>query len=223
MKLILCAVTLASISTLSAGVIFWTEGAGASQTGLGGTTVVDFNALAAGALGTYTSSIGTYSSGAQIVAPDIFGGAQLTSYVSVGVQSNTLSYSLLLNSPQSYFGLYWMAADPANLLQFYNGSTLVASYTGGSITAGLSPAYYGDPFTSTNANEAYVFVNFLSDNVNTNFTKVVFSNVDAGTGFESDNHTVLTATNTSSVPEPSAVAMLLTGLGAIAVSIRRRK
>jgi hypothetical protein len=207
---------------MSANIIFYTEAPGVESSHLGGTTIESFDSLTPGALGSYTSAIGTYSPGAQVMAPDIFGGANLTSYIAVGAESGALSYTLTFTSPQSFFGFYWQAIDAANLVQFYNGSQLVAAFSASNITAGLSSAYLGDPNTSTDATEMYAFVGFLSDNTATNFNQVTFSNLDPGTGFESDNHTIL-AGSSAPTPEPATYATVVPVLAGIAVAARRRR
>ncbi len=221
MKVTLLALFLASISQMSASIIYYAEAPGVQSSHLGGTVVEGFDPTNPGALGNYISQIGTYSPGAEVMAPDIFGGANQTNYVAVGQESGTLSYTLTFTQPQTFFGFYWLAIDPANVLQFYNGTTLVASYTGSDIMASLSSAYYGDPNTSTDMTEKYAFVGFISDNTQTNITSVTFSNTDPGTGFESDNHTIL-AGSPLPTPEPSTLLTLVPILGGVLAMARRR-
>ena len=220
MKFLLIISSLVSVSTLSANVIFSIEAATVQQTTIPGARTEDFNSLIPGQLGTYYSSIGLYSTGAAIVAPDLFGGANSTNYISVGQESGALSYSLTFYSPQAFFGLDWTGGDGSNKLQFYNGSTLVGTFTTFDIQAALPPnfvdyiPYFGNPNDGSDPLEPFFYVNFFSNDPSTNFTSVVFSNFDTTTGFESDNQSI--------VPEPSALGLLGAGLGAISL-IRRRQ
>lgn len=226
MKLPLLTLMLASLSTLSATVLMYTEAPGIQTTHLGGTVIESFNSLTPGLLGPYLSAVGTYSAGGSVQASDIFGGANMTSYMAVGPQSGAASYSLTFNGLQSFFGFYSLATDSQNLVQFYNGTTLVASFTGSDLTAGLSSAYFGNPNTSTDPLEKFVYVNFLSDNVATNFNRVVFSSTNpTGTGFETDNHTILAGSSGGEVstPEPSTIAMLIPALGGLFAASRCRR
>jgi hypothetical protein len=226
MKVTLLTLMLASLSTLSASVIFYAEAPGLQSTHLGGVVVETFDAVSPGGLGNYSSTIGHYSTGAQVVGPDIFGGANLSNYAAVGVQSGTSSYTLTFNGAQNFFGFYWLAMDVNNLVQFYNGVNLVASISASDVLGILSPAYYGNPNTSTNTTEPYAFIGFMSDNQATDFTSIVFVQTNPGMGFETDNHTVLASSNGGSVqptPEPATVAMLVPAIGALAFAARRRR
>jgi hypothetical protein len=223
MKSILCALMLASLSSVSASVIFIAEAPGVQSTTVANTTTVDFNSLPVGPLGTFVSAIGTYTSdattGAGITGPTIFGGANQTNYIGVGTESNTLSYSLQFKTPQTFFGFLWLAMDIANEVQFFKGTTLVGTVTAANVINAdiTSLFYFGNPTTGSDPNEPFAYVDFYSDDPSTNFDSVTFSNVTATTGFESDNHSILTP-----APEPSTIGMILPVAGAIAFAIRRR-
>jgi len=81
----------------------------------------------------------------------------------------------------------------------------------------LSSLYKGNPSNGQDPSEAFLFLNIFGTS-GTTFTSVVFSNSGTGTGFESDNQTILAST----VPEPSTYGMLFAGLSALGFVARRR-
>ena len=69
--------------------------------------------------------VGTYGQ-INVVKANVFGGAGgIGNYVSVGTTPVTLTFT----TPQRYFGLWWSAGDPRNVLQFYSGHTLIQTFT----------------------------------------------------------------------------------------------
>jgi hypothetical protein len=220
-KLALGFCLVAGVSTLSASIIVTAEAPGVQATTVSGTITESFNSLPVGALGVYVSPVGTYQTGAQIVPPDAFGGANQTDYISVGAQSGTTSYILDFNGLQSYFGLYWAAGDIRNRLEFFNGGTMVGNFTVADVLVAIAGPnfanYFGNPNTGQDGREPFVYLDFTSNALGTNFDSLRFLN-NSTTGFETDNHSVV-----AGVPEPSTYALMLTGLGLIVVAIRRRK
>jgi hypothetical protein len=208
---------LASFSTLSANIIVTAEAPGVQATTTPDTITETFNSLTPGALGSFVSPIGTYSPGAEIVAPNAFGGADQTNYIAVGAESGTTSYTLTFNGLQSYFGLYWSAADANNVLEFFDGSTMVGEFSTATALGPLSSAYLGNPNNGDDSGEKFAFLNFNSTSSSTDFTSVEFINDSFGTGFESDNQTILAPT-----PEPSGYAFVLVGIAIVGLLIRRR-
>jgi hypothetical protein len=216
-KFLLGALLTASVSIMSAGVIFNPEAAGVTQTSVANTTTVNFNSLPTGAFSGVTS-IGTYSSGGSIVSPDLYSG-DASKYLSVGAQSGHTSYTLTFNGPQTFFGLLWDAMDAQNSLTFYNGSTQLATFNASNFSS-LSSLYKANPsstFHGQDSGESFVYLDFFGTS-GTTFTSVVFGNNGTGTGFESDNHSILAST----VPEPSTCGMLFAGLSALGIAARRR-
>jgi hypothetical protein len=209
-----CLVT--GFSTLSASIIITAEAPGVQATTMPGTITENFDSLTPGPLGAFVSPIGTYSSGAEIVGPNAFGGADQTNYVAVGAESGTTSYTLTFDGPQSYFGLYWSAADADNVLEFFDGATMVGEFSTATALGPLSSAYFGNPNNGDDPGEKFAFLNFNSNSPSTDFTSVEFIN-GLGTGFESDNHTILAAT-----PEPSEYGFVMGGVVLAGLLIRRR-
>jgi len=124
------------------------------------------------------------------------------------VLSPTVPSSDVLNlgSTYNYFGLYWGSIDMYNTLQFYNDSTLVASFTGADF-----PAADGNQI-SPSTNEYVDF--FFSDN--DTYNRVVFETTTLN--FEFDN----VAFGNVSVPEPASLVLFSTALAAMSL-MRRRK
>lgn len=200
----------------------------------------------------YASVIGTYqltnTSQFKVLDDDQYG-TGTGQYVSFGAQSGTTGpVSLKFNSAQSYFGFSWNAGDTNNGLSFYRGDeflgyysteTILAKLSGPTVTAidGVttynSSLYKGKPNTNggTNGNEPYGFINIID--TNGSFDRVVFDNSgNAGTGYETDNHTIRTIAPTpdgsfvavgTAIPEAGTVTLLSMGLSAIAVVITRRR
>jgi hypothetical protein len=214
------ALALAFAPTLPASVIFTPEAAGVQQTTVAGAVTETFDALLTGALGSYNSAIGTYSAGAAISAANAFGGANQTQYILTGDGSSATQYELAFSGLQAFFGLYWAAGDPLNLLSFYEGATLKGTFTVADILPTLSAAYFGNPNTGENSSEPYVYLNFTSTDLASRFNRVVFQNTGAGTAFETDNHSVVNATTV--IPEPSSWLLMAAGLGTVLALAARR-
>jgi hypothetical protein len=136
-----------------------------------------------------------------VLSANAFGGAAgKGTYMSVNIGRNKGSSptTLTLATPQRYFGLWWSAGDPNNLLSFYSGSTLLETFRTSDVVNFINAqpnknAYYGNPNNGQNKREPYAFLNFYADlsNPSLTFDRIVFSNVGT-TGFEQDNHTLAT-------------------------------
>jgi hypothetical protein len=189
------------------GIVAIVEPPGAVASTVPGVTTETFDSFALGQYANLTTAVGTLSTAGamSIVTADQWGGAGGTGlYFGLGAESGSADpVTLAFGGPQSYFGMWWSAADANNMVQFYSGSTLVATYTMASAFAGLDSAYYGNPGSpGVDLGESFAYFDFYGTD-GTTFTSAVLSNAGTtGTGFEADNFSVVTA-----VSEPSALAL----------------
>jgi hypothetical protein len=143
-------------------------------------------------------SVGAYSQ-INVVKADVFGGAGGTgNYVSIRTSPVTITFT----APQRYFGMWWSAGDPNNVLQFYSGNTLVQTFTTkdvltfiNNLPASQRSLYFGNPnthFQGGNSGEPYAFLNFFADpsNETVTFNTIELYQASSGGAFESDNHTI---------------------------------
>lgn len=211
------------VAGAQAAIVFDREAAGQQSTTISDpVTVETFDGLLVGtSLDGYGSSIGTYSGVGIVVGQNAYGGAGQTNYASVGAQTGASGfYEINFGAAISYFGIYWGAGDGQNVVQFYNGADLKGTFNTAAIAAGLSAAYYGNPINGANTSEPYVFVNFRAETGADAFDRVRVINNSAGTGFETDNHTILAQPPT--VPEPATFALAGFSLLALGLKLRKR-
>lgn len=132
-----------------------------------------------------------------------------TDYLATGTGTISISLSTIESAlgvkSVDYFGLDWGSIDKFNYVTFWDGTTLVGSFTGAQVAA---EAPFTVIFGKTSA-----FVNFFA-NGNT-WTTIDLTS--ANPSFESDNHAF------GPVPEPATMALMGVGLLAIALALRRRK
>jgi hypothetical protein len=119
------------------------------------------NFSGSGAAGIVNGSSGVSS------APDFANGPDTTNYLSVGT---TGTETIDFNTMQNAFGLFWGSVNPQNTIEFFNGTTLVASYSG----ADLSPRvgnYYVQFFDLSPFDKVVIHSNqaFEIDNVSAGF------------------------------------------------------
>ena len=183
------------------------------------------------------TTIGSYKN-TLIENADVYGGAGGTGKyfdVNTGRGSKETVSTLNLTTAQKYFGLWWSAGDPNNVMTFLSQGKAVQTMTTADVVSYIAKlpnktSYYGNPnspFKGQNSGEPYAFINFYD--VDGTFDQVQFTNV-GGSGFESDNHTVATSYKSitgnvvvAAVPESSSVlgVFAIGFVGATSVLTRR--
>ena len=184
----------AAATAKAATLVTYMEHPDAVNTSLSGTQVFDFNDLSVGLNNDVNwKGVGSFDQ-LFIKKSDLYGGATDAAnpygslYSVQGIGTPVKTTTLTLDTPSAYFGMWWSAGDPSNVLSFYYQNDLVAQYTTASLLAVLPDSYDGNPKDrSLNPNEPYAFVNFFGDET-TLWDEIQFSNVSRS-GFESDNYT----------------------------------
>jgi hypothetical protein len=171
------------------------ENAGLQSSTLSNVDVFTFNDFSTGLhTNIVWDSVGSFDQ-IYVLNANRYGGAmnestgQRSRFSTVQRSRNIEVSTLTLDNHSSYFGMWWSAGDPANVLTFYNNNELVAQFSTASMfgSANLSSDYYGNPMTGENSSEPYAFINFFGDN-QTSWNKIELSTIGGG-GFESDNYT----------------------------------
>jgi hypothetical protein len=206
--------------------IIWTDEApGVTSTTVAGAITETFNSLSLGDLTSpVATAVGTLQGGA-VTAANQYGGAGGSQFYVVGNNVNQgtgggptpVPGILTFNAPQSFFGMWWSAADSGaggtsgNSVTFYNGATPLATVSTAQITAGLSSSYLGNPngpFAGQDPTQDFVYLDFVDTGAP--ITSIQFNNGDTSnsSGFEMDNFSILT-----SVPDFGSSTILLLGIG----------
>jgi len=205
-KHIISAAALGALTLLAAtnaganGVLItYAEDPGVQNSTLSNTSFISFDNLSTGKSSNVVwtdgaTTVGTYDN-AYIIPADKYGGSggtgkYIVQSTSIGNPNQVPTTTLTLNTPSSYFGLWWSAGDSTNRLAFYNGGVLVADFTTATLLSVLPNDYKGNPtapFLDQNSGEKYAFFNVFGD-AGTTWDSIVFTN-NGSSGFESDNHT----------------------------------
>ena len=210
MKRIALAFGLAlAASVAQAGIIQTVENAGIYTTQVAGATTVNWNDYSCGA---YTSCTGdghlvTGSVSGRYASP--YGVTD--TYLTVPYNYSAGAVSLTTPGSYNYFGLYWGSLDLYNSIHFYDGGSLVGSYSGADIFSLMANG--GQSSWASNR-----YVNFLFTEGDL-FDRIVL--VSTNWAFESDNHAF--GNTTTSVPEPATLMMFGLGLMGLGMMARRRQ
>ena len=157
--------------------------------------VTDFS-TAAGLSGVFALETGSVDG--QYAAP--LGDA--TQYLAVlGGNTATLALSPALRA----LSFYWGSIDDYNTVSFYNGASLVSSFTGAQVPPAPADGSQGNVLNTRRVN-----FNFGNDKI----TSVLFSS--------GQNSFELDTIAGSAVPEPQAWVMLIIGFGLVGANVRRR-
>lgn len=192
--LLLITLSFAAVTARADLLVTYAEDPGLTVSSLTGTQVFDFNSMK---IGTNTNvvweGVGTFDQ-LYIKSVDDYGGAADATnpngslYSVQGAGTPVTSATLQLDIASSYFGMWWSAGDPRNVLTFYRGDTLVGSFTTSSLLEPLPSSYDGNPLNrQINGGEPYAFISFYGDE-KTSWDRIVLNN-DGSSGFESDNYT----------------------------------
>lgn len=179
-------------------IITYAEDPSLNQSSLSGSQVFDFNTMSIGYQKNVSwKGVGTFDQ-LYINKADAYGGAADATnpkgslYSVQGAGTPVTGSTLQLDIASSYFGMWWSAGDPRNVLTFYSGDTLVGTFTTSSLLNLLPSTYDGNPINrKINSGEPYAFINFYGDE-KTTWDRIVLTN-DGSSGFESDNYTTRVA------------------------------
>ena len=171
-------VLAAGVNVSSLGVsteTFDDQTAGSSSNNGAGRGNFHSNALGADFLASGNAGVVIGSSASVTAAPFVGplpGNQDTTKYLSIGANATeTITFA----SEKNVFGLYWGSVDSYNTIKFYDGTTLVASYTGADISPLLATGNQG-----SFASNGYVEFQGLHS-----FNKVVLGSTS--NAFEIDN------------------------------------
>jgi len=143
----------------------------------------------------------------QSAAPFGNGAVDASTFISVpNPASNGTVVVTELGGLFNYFGLWWGSVDNYNTLKFYNGNTLVGTFTGSDV---LNPGPANGNQTAPTSN---LYVNFLDLPLFDSFEMT-----SSQFAFEADNIAVGNV-----VPEPGTMVLLGAGLLGLAIFGKRR-
>ena len=132
-----------------------------------------------------------------------------TIYLAVSILGDaigTTPVTIDFANPLDYFGLYWGTPSANNTISFFNGNTLLQSFT-------------GDALYSIVPSTGAAYANFFAE-AGESFNKVVL--IDSGRAFDSDNHAYKFDASTP-VPEPASSLSVFAGVVAGALVKRKQQ
>jgi hypothetical protein len=181
--------------------------AGQGQTtSLAGATVVTFNSSLNNPFGYVGGAVKNGSSSSNWASPP----GDTSNFYTVGPGTGQSSPgTVTLGSLSRYFGYFGGSPDTYNSIELYKGTTWLATFSGIFLAAAVPVSPDGNWNTGA-------YWNIWADNASEHFNIVKF--VSSTNAFETDNHASIAA-----IPEPGTYAMMLAGLGLMALVARRRK
>jgi hypothetical protein len=182
------------------------QGAYSEFAGLSTVTTVDFNSGKVPTTGFAKYSFQS-SNGVSSVKYDKWGPAGANGEVNTSKHLDVNAgndVTINLESKARYFGINWGAMSPGNTFSFYNGNTLVKTYS----TETVEPLAL--LHAQQHGGEGNGYAHFSASDKTEMFDRIVISQIGQG-GFESDNHSF----SVTAVPEPG----FMLGLVAIGGSV----
>ena len=203
-KLTLAAIALGALTTTASAAVNFTSPNPYDTNGFGpGESLVwDFDAVADTTHFTFSGSTFAMSSPGWVAAP----ANDATNFAAAEPGTDAV-FSVKPGLELTSLSFYLGSLDNYNTLTFFNGGTLVQSFTGNQLTI-PNPANGNQ--TAGDTNRRYFFTFGAADGVN----KVVFSS--SAPAFEFDT----LAAAISAVPEPQTWAMMILGFGFIGFMLR---
>jgi hypothetical protein len=175
----------------------------------GASTFADTTTLA-GYLGGVTTAVATITGGvldpSGSTNPDTGIDNSITNYLAALPGS---SIKIEFDSFESYFGMLWGSVDADNTVSLYDGTYLLGSFTGATLSSS-SAGLQGYPAAGS-------FVDFVAYSPTFDFDTVVLSGT--ASPFEVDN---LATIASAAVPEPSSWSLLILGSALLGGSRRGR-
>lgn len=155
--------------------------------------------------GQYAPPFLSGGNGAGFGSPDQPDGADATMYISTGTGSVQFDFS----GDQRYFGVLWGSIDGYNTIAFYEGGSLVKSFTGSDVLSGAN----GDQGVN-----GTLYVNFNATDSSV-FDRVVFTSTSNAFEFDDVAYGERVPTQT---PEPITLSLFGAGLAGLGFARRRK-